>query len=123
MTKRKYYHVILMDYMMPEMDGLQTLKQLRKQENGLSTTETTSVTAALLVSVIYWVKLSEEISKVSANRPLSVLIYKYIKPISYHVIDSSQISCGQGLVVLYAARLALEGLSADIICNNIIFFN
>lgn len=35
MTKRKYYHVILMDYMMPEMDGMQTLKQLRRQENGL----------------------------------------------------------------------------------------
>ena len=35
MTKRKYYHVILMDYMMPEMDGAQTLKLLRKQENGL----------------------------------------------------------------------------------------
>lgn len=35
MTKRKYYHVILLDYMMPEMDGVETLRQLRKQENGL----------------------------------------------------------------------------------------
>ena len=35
MTKRKYYHVILLDYMMPEMDGIETLKQIRKQENGL----------------------------------------------------------------------------------------
>lgn len=35
MTKRKYYHVILMDYMMPEMNGAQTLTQLRRQENGL----------------------------------------------------------------------------------------
>ncbi|MCM1386512.1 MAG: DegV family EDD domain-containing protein [Bacillus sp. (in: Bacteria)] len=35
MTKRKYYHVILLDYMMPEMNGAQTLRQLRKQENGL----------------------------------------------------------------------------------------
>lgn len=35
MTRKKYYHVILMDYRMGEMDGLETLKQLRKQENGL----------------------------------------------------------------------------------------
>ncbi|MCM1210137.1 MAG: DegV family EDD domain-containing protein [Blautia sp.] len=35
MAKRKYYHVILMDYMMPEMDGAQTMRLLRKQENGL----------------------------------------------------------------------------------------
>lgn len=34
-TKQKYYHVILMDYMMPEMNGAETLKELRKQENGL----------------------------------------------------------------------------------------
>lgn len=34
-TKQKYYHVILMDYMMPEMDGVETLKELRRQENGL----------------------------------------------------------------------------------------
>lgn len=35
MTKAKYYNVILMDYMMPKMDGVQTTKQLRIQENGL----------------------------------------------------------------------------------------
>lgn len=35
MTRRKYYHVILMDYMMPEMDGPETLRALRRQENGL----------------------------------------------------------------------------------------
>lgn len=35
MAKKKYYHVILMDYMMPGMNGVETLKQLRSQENGL----------------------------------------------------------------------------------------
>lgn len=34
-TLNKYYHVILLDYMMPEMDGVETLKRLRRQENGL----------------------------------------------------------------------------------------
>lgn len=35
MTRRKYYHVILLDYIMPDMDGLETLRELRRQENGL----------------------------------------------------------------------------------------
>lgn len=35
MTKLKYYNVILMDYLMPGMNGVETLKELRVQENGL----------------------------------------------------------------------------------------
>lgn len=35
MTKHRYYHVILMDYLMPDMDGAEALKKLRRQENGL----------------------------------------------------------------------------------------
>ena len=35
MTKNHYYHVILLDYMMPGMNGLETLTAIRKQVNGL----------------------------------------------------------------------------------------
>lgn len=35
LTKKKYYHVILLDYMMPGMNGPETLEALRNQENGL----------------------------------------------------------------------------------------
>lgn len=35
MTKQKYYHVILLDYLMPRMGGLETLRAIRGQENGL----------------------------------------------------------------------------------------
>ncbi len=34
-TKRRYYNLIFMDFMMPDMDGGQLLKEIRKQENGL----------------------------------------------------------------------------------------
>ena len=34
MTRINFYHVILLDYMMPDMDGLQTMKEIRTQENG-----------------------------------------------------------------------------------------
>ncbi|MBO5293335.1 MAG: DegV family EDD domain-containing protein [Lachnospiraceae bacterium] len=36
-----------------------------------------------------------------------------------HVIDSGQISCGQGMLVLYAAKMALEGKGAEEICEEI----
>lgn len=34
-TRQKFYHAIFMDHMMPKLDGLETLKKLRMQENGL----------------------------------------------------------------------------------------
>lgn len=35
MTKKKFYHVILLDYMMPDMSGRDTLREIRTQKNGL----------------------------------------------------------------------------------------
>lgn len=35
LTQQNYYHVIFMDHMMPVMDGIETLEQLRKQPNGM----------------------------------------------------------------------------------------
>ena len=34
-TKQKYYNLILMDYMMPGLNGASTLQAIRKQDNGL----------------------------------------------------------------------------------------
>ncbi len=35
LTRQHFYHVIFMDHMMPEMDGVETLTRMRQQENGL----------------------------------------------------------------------------------------
>lgn len=35
MTLKKYYHIILMDYVMAEMSGEEVLREIRTQENGL----------------------------------------------------------------------------------------
>lgn len=32
LTREHYYHVIFMDYMMPQMDGVETLQQLRQRK-------------------------------------------------------------------------------------------
>lgn len=36
-----------------------------------------------------------------------------------HVVDSRSLSCGQGLLVLKAAQLAQEGLSPEVICDQL----
>lgn len=36
MVKKKAYHIILMDHMMPEMDGIETLQQLKNMDDNLS---------------------------------------------------------------------------------------
>ncbi|MBQ5674946.1 MAG: response regulator, partial [Lachnospiraceae bacterium] len=36
MVRKYFYHVIFMDHMMPGMDGIETLKSIRKQENGMN---------------------------------------------------------------------------------------
>lgn len=34
-TKSKYYHLLLLDYKMPGMDGVQLLREIQRQDNGL----------------------------------------------------------------------------------------
>lgn len=54
-TKQKAYTLILMDYMMPDMDGAAVLKEIRKQENGLC-----RETPVILLSAASSGKISEE---------------------------------------------------------------
>lgn len=49
MTRKKKYHLIFMDHMMPEMDGIQTFHQLREEkENPNSDTKVIALTANAL---------------------------------------------------------------------------
>lgn len=59
MTKRKFYHVILMDYMMPQMDGVETLKALRRQKNGLCRDSAVIVLSANSAAESGWHYLEE----------------------------------------------------------------
>ncbi len=54
-TKKRYYNLILMDYMMPDMDGGSLVREVRRQENGLC--KTSSV--VLLSANVYAEKQNE----------------------------------------------------------------
>ncbi len=60
------------------------------------------------------ISVAENVGSTFGNAMAAAQCFDHVR-----VIDSSQISCGQGLVVLYAGKLAMEGYSAQVICEKL----
>lgn len=82
-TRNGYYHIILMDYLMPGMDGIETMQKIRKQENGLCRETPIVVLTANTPSVMDEKRYSEEgfdgyLSKPVDGEALEAEILKFL---------------------------------------------
>lgn len=99
MAKIKYYHVILMDYMMPDMDGGETLKQLRRQKNCLCRDSAVIVLSANTVS---------ESAKIMEDNGFDGLLEK---PIQGDLLEAEILKFLPDDIVEY--RLKRDGMEGD----------
>lgn len=83
-TKEQYFDVILMDHMMPGMDGIETLHALRDMEgNRCSNSPVIAMTANAMVkvrSMYLQAGFDDYISKPVHGRELELLLQQYIEP-------------------------------------------
>lgn len=84
MIKSVYYHTILMDYMMPEMDGVETLQQIRNQSNHLCVDTPVIVLTANVISgtrdMLINKGFQDYLSKPVRWQELEGLLMKYLPP-------------------------------------------
>lgn len=82
-TENNYYDVILLDHMMPEMDGIQTLEQLKKQDGACKTSVVIVLTANAVAGAkkFYMEKgFHDYLSKPVSGVLLEKMLLKYLPP-------------------------------------------
>lgn len=82
-TENTYYDVILLDHMMPEMDGLQTLEQLKKQDGACKDSVVIVLTANAVAGAkkFYLDKgFHDYLSKPVSGALLEKMLLKYLPP-------------------------------------------
>ncbi len=84
MIQSEYYHVILMDYMMPEMDGLETLYQIHNQTGHVCTDTPVIVLTANVIAgtkeMLMGKGFSDYLSKPVRWQELEGALVKYLPP-------------------------------------------
>lgn len=123
MTKRKFYHAILLDYMMPDMDGVQTLKEIRTQENGLC--RTSSVIALTGNTVSGARKMYQEQGfdgyvekpiqgKLLERELLNVLPFEIVEYLS---VKENAVQSGNGIMELVKSKRRRICITSDCACD------
>lgn len=80
-TRNTHYDIILLDHMMPGMDGVETLKQLRKQQETCKNTIVIVLTANAVVGVReFYLRqgFDDYLSKPISGRRLEEMLLKYL---------------------------------------------
>lgn len=97
LAKKKHYDIILMDHMMPEMDGVETYAQLRKEETMCSDTPVIMLTANALAGIRerYMDQgFADYISKPVRGDKLESVIKSYLPPELVHEYEDEERDIG-----------------------------
>lgn len=121
-TREYYYDVIFMDHMMPEMDGLEVLRRLRKQENGLcQQTPVIALTANASSDADQAYRergFSGYLSKPVSGTQMETMLLKFLPKdlVEYNVIEGDAETENLIQTVTSAARKKVH-ITAECVCD------
>ena len=122
-TAENTYHVILMDHMMPEMDGAATLRAIRSQTKGFcQKTPVIALTANVMSDaeqVYRGMGFDGYLAKPISAPLLEAGLLKYLPPelIEYMAQDDDGTDDMEGLNQISSARKRKVAITADCICD------
>jgi DegV family protein with EDD domain len=121
-TQNKFYHVIFMDYMMPGMDGVETLKKLRKQENGMCRESAVVVLSANSLSEAKQLCKSYDfdscLEKPVQGELLEKEILKFLPDdIVEYRLDRKETAAGNDAAMLFRQRRRKVCITTDCVCD------
>ncbi|MBO5293325.1 MAG: DegV family protein [Lachnospiraceae bacterium] len=123
MTKTKAYHVIFMDHMMPEMDGEETLRLLKQQENGhCQDVPVVALTANVMngAEKIYRDKgFAGYLAKPISGALLEATLLKYIprELIEYSVQEAEKENARETIKLISPAGKRKVMITTDCVCD------
>ncbi len=123
-TAENTYHVILMDHMMPEMDGAATLRAIRSQTKGFcQKTPVIALTANVMSDaeqVYHGMGFDGYLAKPISAPLLEAGLLKYLPPALIEYMaqdDESESEDMEGLNQITSARKRKSAVTADCICD------
>ena len=96
LTRQHFYHVIFMDHMMPEMDGMETLQRVTQQENGLCReTPVIALTANVMAGAeqIYQDKgFQSYLAKPISSKLMEAMLLKFLPKelVEYNAVETEE---------------------------------
>ena len=95
MIKKNNYNIVFLDHMMPKMDGIETLNELKKQNLLRGDTTVVSLTANAIVGAReYYLDagFDDYLSKPIELKKLEDMLVKYLPKDSYEYVESDEVS-------------------------------
>ncbi len=123
LARAHYYHVILLDYMMPGMNGMETLAAIRKQENGLCQSSAVIALTANTVAGAQFMYQTQGfdgfVEKPIIGRTLELEILKQLPKdiIEYEESETAEKEMGRQIQKVAIKRRKKVYITADCLCD------